>query len=109
VATIQDFDALDIRTGTIVACEAFPQARKPAYKLTIDFGPNVGIRRSSAQITALYAPDDLIGRQVLGVVNFPERLVAGFASQVLVLGVYAPDGVVLIQTDRPVPNGVKLG
>jgi len=109
VATIQDFDALDIRTGTIVACEAFPQARKPAYKLTIDFGPDVGIRRSSAQITALYAPDDLIGRQVLGVVNFPERLVAGFASQVLVLGVYAPDGVVLIQTDRPVPNGVKLG
>jgi len=109
VATIQDFDALDIRTGTIVACEAFPQARKPAYKLTIDFGPDVGIRRSSAQITALYTPDDLIGRQVLGVVNFPERLVAGFASQVLVLGVYAPDGVVLIQTDRPVPNGVKLG
>lgn len=109
MATIQDFDALDIRTGTIVACEAFPQARKPAYKLTIDFGPDVGIRRSSAQITALYAPDDLIGRQVLGVVNFPERLVAGFASQVLVLGVYAPDGVVLIQTDRPVPNGVKLG
>ena len=109
MATIQDFDALDIRTGTIVACEAFPQARKPAYKLTIDFGPDVGIRRSSAQITALYTPDDLIGRQVLGVVNFPERLVAGFASQVLVLGVYAPDGVVLIQTDRPVPNGVKLG
>ena len=109
MATIQDFDALDIRTGTIVACETFPQARKPAYKLTIDFGPDVGIRRSSAQITALYAPDDLIGRQVLGVVNFPERLVAGFASQVLVLGVYAPDGVVLIQTDRPVPNGVKLG
>jgi tRNA-binding protein len=109
MATIQDFDLLDIRTGTITTCERFPEARKPAYKLTIDFGPEVGIRRSSAQITALYSSDDLIGRQVLGVVNFPERLVAGFASQVLVLGVYAPEGVVLIQADRPVPNGVKLG
>jgi tRNA-binding protein len=109
MATIQDFDALDVRTGTVITCEPFPQARKPAYKLTIDFGPEVGVRRSSAQITVLYSPGDLIGRQVLGVVNFPERVVAGFASQVLVLGVYAPDGVVLIQTDRPVPNGVKLG
>lgn len=109
VATIQEFDALDIRTGTILSCEPFPEARKPAYKLTIDFGPEVGLRRSSAQITALYSPDELVGRQILGVVNFPERIVAGFASQVLVLGVYAPEGVVLIRTDRAVPDGVKLG
>jgi len=109
MATIQDFDSLDIRTGTITACERFLEARKPAYKLTIDFGPEMGIRRSSAQITVLYAPDELIGRQILGVVNFPVRLVAGFASQVLVLGVYSPEGVVLIRPDRPVPDGVKLG
>jgi tRNA-binding protein len=109
MATIQDFDLLDIRTGTITACERFPEARKPAYKLTIDFGPEMGIRRSSAQITTLYSSDELVGRQVLGVVNFPERLVAGFASQVLVLGVYTPGGVVLIRPDRSVPNGAKLG
>jgi tRNA-binding protein len=109
MATIQDFDQLDIRTGTITACERFPEARKPAYKLTVDFGPEVGVRRSSAQITTLYSSDELVGRQVLGVVNFPERLVAGFASQVLVLGVYTPGGVVLIRPDRPVPDGAKLG
>jgi tRNA-binding protein len=109
VATIQDFEKLDIRTGTIIACDLFPEARKPAYKLTIDFGTEIGIRHSSAQIMALYAPEQLVGRQVLGVVNFPSRLVAGFASEVLVLGVYAPEGVVLIAADRPVPNGLKLG
>lgn len=109
VATIRDFEQLDIRTGTIVACEHFPEARKPAYKLTIDFGPEVGIKHSSAQITALYKPEQLVGRQVLGVVNFPRRLVAGFPSEVLVLGVYAPEGVVLITADRPVPDGLRLG
>ena len=109
MATIQDFEQLDIRTGTIIACEPFPQARKPAYKLTIDFGPDLGVKHSSAQITALYAPEQLVGRQVLGVVNFPSRLVAGFPSEVLVLGVYTPGGVVLIGADRPVPNGVRLG
>ena len=109
MATIQDFEQLDIRTGTIIACEQFPQARKPAYKLTIDFGPDLGVKHSSAQITALYAPEQLVGRQVLGVVNFPSRLVAGFQSEVLVLGVYTPEGVVLIGADRPVPNGLRLG
>jgi len=101
VATIQDFEQLDIRTGTIIACEPFPQARKPAYKLTI--------KHSSAQITALYAPEQLVGRQVLGVVNFPSRLVAGFPSEVLVLGVYTPEGVVLVGADRPVLDGLRLG
>jgi tRNA-binding protein len=109
VATIQDFEQLDIRTGTITACEQFPQARKPAYKLTIDFGPDVGVKRSSAQVTALYTPDQLVGRRVLGVINFPTRVVAGFPSEVLILGVYAPEGVVLICADRPVPNGLRLG
>jgi len=109
VATIQDFEQLDIRTGTIIACEPFPQARKPAYKLTIDFGPDLGVKHSSAQITALYATEQLVGRQVLGVVNFPSRLVAGFPSEVLVLGVYTPEGVVLICADRPVPDGLRLG
>ncbi|MCE5193126.1 MAG: tRNA-binding protein [Candidatus Cryosericum sp.] len=109
MATIEDLEKLDIRTGTIIACEPFPEARKPAYKLTIDFGPEVGIKRSSAQITALYTREQLVGRQVLGVVNLPSRLVAGFASQVLVLGVYAPEGVILVTADRSVPNGLKLG
>ena len=109
MATIQDFEQLDIRTGTIIACEPFPQARKPAYKLTIDFGPDLGVKHSSAQITALYATEQLVGRQVLGVVNFPSRLVAGFPSEVLVLGVYTPEGVVLICADRPVPDGLRLG
>ena len=109
MATIQDFEQLDIRTGTIIACEPFPQARKPAYKLTIDFGPDLGVKHSSAQITALYTPGQLVGRQVLGIVNFPSRLVAGFPSEVLVLGVYTPEGVVLICADRPVPDGLRLG
>jgi len=109
VATIQDFEQLDIRTGTIIACEPFPQARKPAYKLTIDFGPDLGVKHSSAQITALYTPGQLVGRQVLGIVNFPSRLVAGFPSEVLVLGVYTPEGVVLIGADRPVLDGLRLG
>ena len=108
MATIQDFEQLDIRTGTITACEPFPKARKPAYKLTIDFGPDLGVKHSSAQITALYEPEQLVGRQVLGVVNFPSRLVAGFPSEVLVLGVYTPDGVVLICADRPVPDWLRL-
>ncbi|RIE16347.1 tRNA-binding protein [Candidatus Cryosericum septentrionale] len=109
MATMQDFEQLDIRTGTITACEPFPQARKPAYKLTIDFGPDLGVKHCSAQITVLYVPEQLVGRQVLGVVNFPSRMVAGFPSEVLVLGVYAPEGVVLVGADRPVPNGLRLG
>lgn len=109
MATIEDFQRLDIRSGTITACEPLPGARKPAYRMTVDFGPDIGVKHTSAQITALYTPEQLIGRQVLGVINFPPRLIAGFASEVLVLGVYAQEGVVLVMPDRPVPNGLKLG
>lgn len=109
MATFDDFLKFDIRAGTIIKVLPFEKAKKPAYKLWIDFGGETGVKQSSAQITQLYTPETLIGRQVLGVVNFPPRQVADFISEVLVLGVYAPEGVVLIQPDRPVENGVKLG
>ncbi len=109
VANVEDFLSLDIRCGTIVQAAPLQGARKPALRLTIDFGEELGLRGSSAQLTQLYEPEQLIGRQVLAVVNFPPRRVAGFVSQVLVLGLYGPDGVVLIGPDRPVPNGCKLG
>jgi len=109
MATFDDFLKLDIRAGTIVKALPFEKAKKPAYKLWVDFGGETGVKQSSAQITQLYTPETLIGRQVLGVVNFPPRQVADFISEVLVLGVYAPEGVVLIQPDRPVENGAKLG
>jgi len=109
MATFDDFLKLDIRAGTIVKALPFEKAKKPAYKLWVDFGGETGVKQSSAQITQLYTPETLIGRQVLGVVNFPPRQVADFISEVLVLGVCAPEGVVLIQPDRPVENGAKLG
>ncbi len=109
MASWEQFAELDVRAGEIVQCEAFPEAKKPAYKLLIDFGPEIGVRKSSAQITALYAAGELIGRQVLGVVNFPPRRIAGFPSEVLVLGVYSAEGVVLAVPDRKVQNGDKLG
>lgn len=104
-----DFFRADIRVGLILRAEEFPQARNPAYKLWIDFG-ELGTRTSSAQLTAFYQPADLAGRHVLAVVNFPPRRVAGFASQVLVLGVPAPDAksVALIQPDRAVPPGTRV-
>lgn len=107
--TFDDFMQLDIRVGEVIRAEVFEKAKKPAYKLWVDFGEAIGVKRSSAQITTLYAAESLIGRQVLGVVNFPPRQVADFISEVLVLGVYAQQGVVLIQPDQPVQKGVRLG
>ena len=102
------FFAVDIRSAVITAVEAFPQARQPAYKLRLDLGP-LGERLSSAQVTS-YEPEDLIGTTVVCVVNFPPRRIAGFRSEVLVLGVYDPDGtVILLRPDRPVPPGHRVG
>jgi tRNA-binding protein len=109
-ASIEDLDRLDIRAGTIVRCGDFPEARVPAFKLWIDFGPSVGVRASSARLTDLYRPEDLVGRQALGVVNFPPRQVGPFRSEVLTLGVYSDEHtVVLVGPDRPVPDGSRLG
>ena len=107
--TFDDFLKVDIRVGTITAVDDFPQARKPAWKLTVDFGPEIGTRRSSAQIVAHYAKDDLLGRQVLGVVNFPPRQIGPFMSEVLVLGLHdAGNDVVLIGPERAVPDGARM-
>ncbi len=104
-----DFLKVDIRVGRIIAAEPFPQARKPAFKLTIDFGPEVGLKRSSAQITVNHSPDELVGSQVLAVVNFPPRQIGPFLSEVLTLGVPDADGnVMLIRPDRDVPLGGRL-
>jgi tRNA-binding protein len=107
--SFDDFQKVDIRVGTVLAVDDFPQARKPAWKLTVDFGPEVGVKRSSAQITTHYSKADLIGRQVLGVVNFPPRQIGPFLSEVLVLGLHDAGGaVVVIGPERPVPNGERL-
>lgn len=109
MATFEDFMKLDIRVGEITRTEDFENARKPAYKLWVDFGSEIGIKKSSAQITEYYNKDELLGKQVLGVVNFPERQIADFMSEVLVLGIYTDEGVVLITPDKSVKNGDKLG
>ena len=109
MATFDDFMKLDIRVGTIVAAQVFQKARRPAYQLRVDFGEELGVKKSSAQITDHYTPEELIGKQVLAVVNFPPRQIADFLSEVLVLGTYSEGGVVLIAPDKPVKNGDKLG
>ena len=109
MATFDDFMKLDIRVGTILSAKVFEKARKPAYQLEVDFGEELGVKRSSAQITDHYTPESLIGKQVLAVVNFPPRQIAKFMSEILVLGTYSKDGVVLITPDNPVENGDKLG
>ena len=103
------FERVDLRVGTIVAASPFPEARKPAYRLQIDFGPGIGVRSSSAQITRHYQPDQLLGRQVLAVVNFPPRRIGPFVSEVLTLGLPDADGeVVLLRPDFRVPDGGRL-
>jgi len=110
MATVDDFLTLDIRVGTVIAAEPFPEARKPAIKLRVDFGPALGVKRSSAQLTTHYTPEQLIGRQVVAVVNFPLRRIAGFESEVLVLGAMPTDReVILLAVDRPVEDGTRIG
>lgn len=104
-----DFDKVDIRVGTVIAAEPYPEARKPAIKLQVDFGPDIGVKKSSAQLTVHYTPEALIGRQVVAVVNFAPRQIGKFISEVLVLGVPDANGaVVLLRPDQTIPNGGKM-
>lgn len=105
----EDFEKIDMRVGTVINVEDFPKARKPAYQLTLDFG-ELGIKKSSAQIVTLYKKEELIGKQIIAVVNFPHKQIANFISECLVLGIYNENGdVVLLQPERKVKNGCKVG
>ena len=107
--TPDDFAAIDIRVGTVLDAQPFPEARKPSVKLRIDFGPELGVRQSSAQLTARYEPESLTGRQIVAAVNIGTRRIAGFLSEVLVLGAMpAATDVVLLRVDQPVPNGTRI-
>lgn len=106
----QEFEAVELRVGTVVEVEDFPEARSPAYKVTADFGPEIGTRKCSARVTELYGKEDLLGRQILGVVNFPPKQIGPMRSEFLLTGFYTEEGtVVLAVPERPVPNGAKLG
>lgn len=112
--TWEDFEAVELRIGTIVEAETFPAARVPAYKLLVDFGPEIGLRRSSARITDLYTPEGLVGRQVVGVTNFPPKQIGPMMSEALVTGFYRDDGSVVLAVPDPavsdgLPNGARLG
>ncbi len=110
MATAEEFFAIDMRVGTVLRAEPFPAARKPSIKLLIDFGPELGEKRSSAQLTVHYTPESLVGRQVIAAVNLGERRIAGFVSEVLVLGAMpSPTDVVLLAVDHPVANGTRIG
>lgn len=109
IISYDDFEKVDIRSGTVVRAEEFPEARKPAYKIWVDFGPAIGVRQTSAQVTQHYTPDSLIGRQVAGCINLGPKKIAGFTSEFLLLGFSDDNGAVcLIQPDPSVPNGKKL-
>src|ERR1044072_1991197 len=110
MATADDFFAIDMRVGTVLEAEPFPEARKPSIKLLIDFGPEIGQKRSSAQLTVHYTPEQLVGRQIVAAINLGARRIAGFMSEVLILGaMQTPTDVVLLSLERPVANGARIG
>jgi tRNA-binding protein len=104
-----DFEAVELRVGTVTEVRDFPRARQPAYQVWVDFGDEIGIKKSSAQVTDLYNKEDLLGRQIIGVVNFPTKQIGPFRSEFLLTGFVGGDGVVLAVPERPVSNGAKLG
>lgn len=107
--TWQDFTNVELRVGTIIEAQDFPEARNPAYRLRIDFGAEIGVKKSSAQITALYSKEELLGKQIVAVVNFPPKQIGPMMSECLVTGFHREDGAVVLSTpDKPVPNGTKL-